>query len=121
MGKRILRIADALLLDILRAGKELHYRVSKDGLPPDVKIVDFRMEGHWRQQRGNVLLVLESEHWQPAREGERIPEIEPILETLYPREGDYLTFAEKLQCPNQEAPASPPDGQPDGSGAPPPR
>lgn len=104
MGKRLLRFSDGSLLQLLGDGAEFHFRVA-GGLPPDAKIVDVQMEGRWRAGRGVAAFLLESPRWEPTPEGEPCPEIEPVLTSLYPRPGDYLTFEESLRCPNHEAPA----------------
>ena len=96
MGKRILRISDTLLLSILQEGQELHYRIAKDGLPADARIVRFAMEGAWRNGRGNAVLLLESGAWGPTPQDQPYAVIEPILQSLYPAGGAFVPFAESL-------------------------
>lgn len=56
-----------------------HYRVTKDALPADTKIIDARAS-HF-DPRG-LHLLLESAAWEGPAEGELIPRIEPIFTRL---------------------------------------
>ena len=93
MGKRVLRISDSLLLEMLKDGYEAHYRV-ENGLPADVRIVGFEMRGHWAEGRGHAALLLESAQWEPVLPGQPYPDIDPVITSLYPAKGEFLTFAD---------------------------
>jgi hypothetical protein len=94
MGRRVLRISDTLLLEMLRQDHEAHYRVIKDGLPADAKIINFAMEGAWTCGRGVAALLLESAEWEPSPEGKPYPDVTPTLQSLWHAQGQFVPFEE---------------------------
>jgi hypothetical protein len=74
MGRRILVISLEFLPLWFGEGVH-HYRVTKDPLPDDAKIIDARTN----QYRPGLHLLLESAAWEGPAEGEPIPYVEPML------------------------------------------
>lgn len=90
MGRRILHISGNFFT-LFFSGGEKHYRVIRDAIPGDARIVNVRLG--WP----DVLeILLESPEWEDNREGDVYPPIEPRIETLYSKE-DMVTFAESIK------------------------
>lgn len=63
MGRRLLRITDDLLVHILKGfeeGPPVYFRVVKDAVPSDAKIVGIQVSPYYP---GRVEILLESETW----------------------------------------------------------
>jgi hypothetical protein len=84
MGRRILKTSDVFFPWLLGREGEHHYRVTKDPLPADTRIVNVQCQfiGLGRQ---DIVFLLESSEWEPAKDGDPYPEISPAMETIYPK------------------------------------
>jgi hypothetical protein len=76
----LVRIADTFLPVLLGAGPH-RYAVTRDGLPPDARVVNCRMED-W-----GFALTVESAAFGEVGEGMAVPEIEPWFCMLPAAEG----------------------------------
>jgi hypothetical protein len=93
MGRRLLFISGELFPRLFSGEK--HYRVIEDEIPDDARIVNFRYMPRG-DMHPDICITLESNSWTGGMGDETIPEIRPLMQTLYPKEGEYLTFAEQL-------------------------
>src|SRR5947207_2436466 len=92
MGQRILTISGELFPQLFLGEK--HYRVIRDALPDDTKIVNVKLNFMSEERPQDVSFLLESKEWESVPDGQRIPDIEPTFQSLYPKEESYVTFAE---------------------------
>ncbi len=80
MGRRILEMSDGFLPMLLDQWPK-HYRVTKDAIPADTRVlsVQVRFIG---QDHQNVLFLMESSEWEPVEEGMPYPEFSPTITTI---------------------------------------
>jgi hypothetical protein len=76
-GRRILRI-NARFLPVLMGRGIHHYSVFKDAIPEDCYIIDAAVNFRGSHGIGELVLLLESEDWEPI-EGVPVPEVKPSL------------------------------------------
>jgi hypothetical protein len=81
MGRRILVISLEFLPLWFGEGVH-HYRVTKDPLPDDAKIIDARVS-HFAPR--GLQLIVESAAWEELPEGSPIPRIEPMFTRIDPQ------------------------------------
>ncbi len=81
MGRKILAMSRPFFLDLWKGG-ESHYRVVKDPLPDDVRLVKVSMDLFFGVD--TVAFMLESDEWPEVPSGHNVPQIEPIFETIHP-------------------------------------
>lgn len=62
---------------------EHHHRVVEDAVPEDARVTHATLDYTGRPGENDVAFVLESPQWGDVPEGEPIPDIEPVFETLY--------------------------------------
>lgn len=96
-GRRVLVISDTFLPVIFGEGVH-HYRVVKDALPSDCRIVNALFEFPNVAGANRVKLLLESNEWEEVENNQPYPEIDMMFSTIHkdkpewPEEGD-------AQCP----------------------
>lgn len=86
MGQRILKI-NGCMFPFLFSG-EKHYRVEENPIPQDARICNATIEFPYQRDGGTAVFLLESSEWSDVPEGERIPEIMPVIKTLYEDSAD---------------------------------
>ncbi len=82
MGKRILLIARDFL-PVLMDATEHHYRVKKDPLPCDCKIIGCEIRFAEIHGADHLVLLLESPEWEEVPNGPALV-ISPLFERVYP-------------------------------------
>lgn len=88
--RRIVRIADALLLQWLGEGFPNPAEIIRDAVPKGARIVDAQFD-QWNGP-GDVVLLIESPEFDPVPAGERWPELHPVFRTIYPTAGTRGSF-----------------------------
>lgn len=76
---KVLRISGPMLFGIFGEGDRA-YRVMKDGIPPDAKVVF----AEWDFLASELHVLLESEQFPEVEEGMPYPELDTRLETINP-------------------------------------
>ncbi len=91
MKARCVKISGELLTRIFKAGSDQHFRVSKNGLPEDARLVEI---GNGYQAGGEireVWLWFESSVFQDS-DPDDLPDV--IMQSLYPALGEYKPYGE---------------------------
>ena len=82
MGQRILEVGSSFAYMMLGAGKKDGYEVVEDALPPDVKILNAKVDDFGTAGCGSVIFLLESRIWPEVEDGQVIPRINPSLKRI---------------------------------------
>lgn len=91
---KVLRISGAMLFGIFGEGDRA-YRVMKDGIPPDAKVVF----AEWDFLASELHVLLESEQFPETPTGQAYPELCPVFHSSG---GGRPDFAESLSIPDHK-------------------
>ena len=92
MRARGMEISADLWMEILKSGKEQHFRVIKNGLPEDARCVGIEMV---RGSMGCLVfrLLIESSVFQDSDPPD-LPDV--TIQSLYPKKGEYVPYSEAI-------------------------